>query len=236
MSQFTQSQDAPAKKRMRLSQSKSVGLRSYTNAAIRKAVQAARETKKVYERNQELSLTTVGGGGFYRYDYPIPQQGPDSHERIGTKINPTHLEVKYLINNNDTKWLYVRLLVVRIKQGNLGPTMASFFDGTAGADVGLTGTTHDIICPINHEELQVMNDQVITVAPGQNYNGGGFAPVKFGTIKSKPLKNMVFSDSGGSNSVNHRYSLFVIGRRSDNDESLGETFEFSYDMTMLYKD
>lgn len=216
----------------------SAGIRSYTNAAIRKAVQAARETKKVHERNQEISLSTIGGGGYYIYDFPTPQLGASSEDRIGCKISPTRISLKWLLNNNSTKDVFCRILVLRSKQGRAyanADLMNKVFDGTGGYDGTVTGTVHDLIAPINEEELQVVRDFNVHVGPGQN-NNTAVSTVKLGSVVFKPSAQMTFTDDGAVDSVNNRYILVLMPRRGDNDESTGETIEFSYDMTMLFKD
>lgn len=216
----------------------SAALRSYTNAAIRKAVQAARETKKCSSRNQEVSLTTIGGGGYYIYDFPVPDIGASSEDRIGCKITPTKMQFKWLFNNNSTKDVFMRVCVLRSKQGRAysnSDLMSKVFDGTGGYDGTVTGTVHDLIATINEEELQVVRDFNVQIGPSQNYNVA-HAPVKMGVVNFKPSSQMVFTDDSSQSSVNHRYIVLLIPRRADNDESTGETVEFSYDMSMWFKD
>lgn len=210
-----------------------------TRSAIQKAISAARETKVCYQRLSEASLNTIGSSGVFPYSLPVPVQGATSTERIGNRINPIRLEYRYVIHNNSAQTVYIRVLLLRVRQGNavLDSTIQNeLFDGTGGLDVAMAGNLTDLIAPINTAEYVPMHDEIVTLG----YDAAGYSSpnsrVHHGRIIGKPLSTMVFEDKDSHHPTNDRYVALLIARRADSDEASGETFEFSYDARMYYKD
>jgi len=184
----------------------------YTKSAIQRAILASRETKAVHARLNESNLSTVGSSGFFPYAFPVPAVGAQSNQRVGTKISPIKLSLNWLIHNNSSTTLYVRMLVLRVRQGYMLPNAGikdNLFEaaGSGVQDITLQGNLTDLIMAIDPSEFQIMYDQVHTF--GQDTSGNAYP---------------------------NRYVTCLLARRADGDENLGEAFEFSYDMRMYYKD
>lgn len=210
-----------------------------TRTAIQRAIAASRETKEVVYRGLEAGLLTVSPNSLYPYSFPVPSVGTSSVGRIGNHINPTGLEMKYLIHNNSNQTIYARVLCLRVKQGYLLQDTAiddALFEGTGGTDVGCYGDLRDVNATVDRGEYVVMYDRVHVLG----YDVAGYSSpnprVAIGKAKLKPLKNMHFEDITALQPVTDRYVMLVIPRRVDADESLGEGLELSWDLSMQYKD
>jgi len=210
-----------------------------TKSAIRALISASRETKEVINRGVEFLLSTVSGEDIYITNFPVPQTGNGSHNRVGREISPIKLSMKYLLHNNSSQTLYVRAMVLRVRQGYAlanGDLDNRLFEGTGGQDVRPAGDIKDMISTPDRQEFVVMYDRIHTLG----YDAAGYSSpnprVAIGIKDFVPLKSMHFEDNDFDQPITDRYILVMIPRRSDNDESLGEALEFTSDLTMLYKD
>jgi len=233
-------ENAGANKRFKTAtQTKKTAVSKPTKSAIRALISAARETKEVINRDTEFQLATVSPNDIYVSNFPVPQSGSGSHQRVGREISPVKLRMRYLMHNNSSQTIYVRALVLRVKQGY---ALANedidnrLFEGLAGTDVRPAGTVLDMLSQVDRQEFTVMYDRIHTLG----YDAAGYSSPNPRVVVAKqdfkPLKNMHFEDNDFDQPIADRYILVTIPRRSDNDESIGETLEFTYDLTMLFKD
>jgi len=182
----------------------------------------------------ELQLSTLSGSGAYVYRWPIPPVGASSNERIGNKIKTTGLSMKYLLYNPSGVACWVRVLVLKVKEGRqLSDTeiVQELFDGGSAQDVGPAGTLPDLIKRINRERFTVMADKIELVDVS---NGG--QKVATGTFWRKLNTDMIFADEIQDEAVNQRHVVVFVPLEADGDESLGSTIELTHTMSMYYKD
>lgn len=182
----------------------------------------------------EANLSTLSANGAYVYRWPVPPVGASSNERIGNKIKMTGLSAKYLIYNPSSVTIWVRMLVLRVKEGRqLTDTeiVNELYDGGSAQDVGPAGTLPDLIKRINKERFTVLQDKIETI----DISNGG-QKVAVGTYWRRFNTDMIFADEILDEAVNQRYVMVVVPLEADGDESLGSNFELTHTLSMYYKD
>ena len=197
-------------------------------ATIRKAIAAARETKHVFTELTEANLSTVSASIPYTYFFPVPAVGPSSNERIGNKINPTSISLKCLLHNNGSKVVHARLLVLKLKHSLTTTEIQNeLFEGINGQDVTVDATLQDLIKRPNREAFVVLHDEIITLG----YEAAGYStPHSRAAVRSlrfKPNANQIYHDEDLARPVINDYVFALLPKKTDADESLGETIEFS---------
>lgn len=206
---------------------------SAVRAMVRREVSRARETKIVARHQAEVAMNTIYPSP-YLFNYPVPAVGAKEHERVGNKITPTGIACKWLLHNNATsEAIFVRVLMIAIPDGQAANSdiQGAPFEG-GSTDAPPVGTLVDIIRKTNREEMKVLKEWIVTLGASQTVTGTqtGHHYVKLGK------EDMIFKDQAYQEPVTTRYSLMVMPRESDSDESLGSNVELSYNLDMYYKD
>lgn len=208
-----------------------------SKAAVRKAIAAARETKHVFTELSEANLSTVSASIPYTYFFPVPGIGPSSNERIGNKINPTSLSLKVLLHNNSSQTVHARLLVMKLKHSlTVTEIQNEIFEGIAGQDVTVDGSLQDLIKRPNREAFVIMHDEIITLGYDAAGYSSPFSRAAVRSLRFKPNMTQIYHDEDLARPVTNDYVFCLLPKRSDADESLGETIEFSWNAEMWYKD
>jgi hypothetical protein len=198
-----------------------------------------RETKMIsffQEERQMNTLSTLVD----TLDFPVPAIGTAANQRVGNRIDGVGIKLKLLMHNNTSVPVHVRMLILKIPQGErftntqiAGELFEQSSPGTTpetGSLPSLSGA--DLIRIVNRGEIIVLRDKVIPLL-GNTVDTGIAMEECYIRIPGR----ITFPDSAFSQQIGPRYLFCLLPRRSDNDENLaGSIVEYSFSVTTYFKD
>jgi len=222
----------------KLSRKSSRMYRPNLNAAIRSYNWKQRETKMISAFQSEATMSTLTTLAEI-VEFPAPALGSAANQRLGNKIDGVGIRVKLLLHNNGSIPVHVRFLILKIPQGERftnSQILNELFDSsspgtTPETSAAPTGLTADLIRQINRGEIIVIRDKVIPLLSSSVDTG-----IAMEDVYVRTPGRITYPDSAQTTSVNDRFVFVMIPRRSDNDESLGTTIEFTSQVTKYFKD
>lgn len=211
--------------------------RPNVNAAIRAFNWRQRETKMISTFSSENVMNTLLPLS-YVIPFPVPQLGTGANNRTGNKIEGVGLKMKLLLNNNASLPILVRVMIIRIPQGDKftdAQVSSALFEtsSTSVPEVSAapTGLTADLIRQVNRGELQVIRDKVVPLL-GTSVDTG----VAMEEVYVRIPGIITLPDSNALTQMSARYVVVMLPRRSDSDESVGSVVEYSITLTKYFKD
>lgn len=222
-------------KKLRPTKRKAVDSTVATMSQVRKAIAAARETKISTLSQNAINVTDNIQAAS---SWPEPDIGTRNDQRVGNIINPTSMELRYIIHNTSTSNNFmVRVITVQSKQGSaLSNTevISNLFEDASGATVP-PATNLDAMMQRVNSELFIVKDDIVHKL---GYNGSGAAQssniVRRKTFK--PVSTLKFEEGSSNTPVANKYVTIMIPRLSTNQSPGTESVEFTNEKRMMYKD
>lgn len=200
--------------------------------AIKRTINRNSETKKFGTQVQEASIATSSAGTIYT-DLSQMAQGNTASTRIGAKINPTYMKIRYLLHNNGGVPVYVRVVLLEADAGLFDTNTEEFLmDATTQGQALVAERLSDIVFPLNVMEFKVHYDKVHRIA-GLG-DGTGIETIR-GEISQKLSGTMVYEDTAASDAKSKNLRLLLFSRCADND-TVAQTVELTYFSQLYYKD
>lgn len=205
-----------------------LGLRRY----IERIVEAKTETKMCSTISQEYAQTTISSMALT--PVPMPSLGVQTNQRVGNKIIPKGLELRYALHNNSSQEVLGRILILKVHDGTMTGSEidGQLFEGTSAVDVTEDGWLSDTFRKVNREQFTVIRD--IQVHLGAVGLVG--AEVSSGKLYVNLQGEVLFHDGTSVEPIGSKYVVCWLFRQHNNDESLGATIEISHQLSFYYKD
>lgn len=209
---------------------KTLATKDYVNRVINRKI----ETKNFEQEKIETSSNTVGIPMFLDTIQAV-NNFTGTHTLIGQECENRGVLARLALHNNSTHTVFARVLIMHNK---LGVNYTSYRSGTDifdanGSNPSMTGTLYDITRRINNDRYRVLRDKTYRLGPLNSNNDGGNATYAKMWI---PMKGKAkFEETATSPETNNLVAL-VITARADNDVSLGDVVECTFNTTYYFKD
>lgn len=205
--------------------------------AIRVANWKSRETKMLNVYLDEINLSTIVAGDVR--PFPTPALGTAANQRMGNKIDGVGMKLSVIFNNNASTPVYIRLLILKVRQGDVfndTAVLQNLLDlsspGTSPeTSGGPTGRLSDLNRQINRNEFTVIRDKLICM-DGDGQDTGVASEV----IYFRTPGRVTYGDSDWLQPISPRYVFVTMCRQANSDENLGSTVEMTYAATNYFKD
>lgn len=217
----------PAKKSSKKSAPKKQSLTKQIKAVVKRQA----ETKNHISFNTEFAYNTLTSPtGFFPLDV-IPQ-GTASHQRDGNFINPVYLDVRGQVQATNQEAVWYKIFVFE-KNVQSNPTQ-DFMETNAGNFAPAAQDLQAIYARINTAKYKVLATRMLKTGTMSNTANDANAAQLF--HMKIPLKGRMEFDDNSNAPQKRQLCLMVIGRRANNDDLNGLTFEFSYNSKLYFKD
>lgn len=193
------------------------------------------QSEKKILRIEGLEQAIISSTACFVYELSQIAEGTGDNERVGSKVSPVNLRMKYILHNNGAVTQYVRMAIISCNGGAFNSNAARMVinpgTGTPAqltAEV-LTNMTDDL----NKQEFSIVYDRVHRVA-GLG-DGTGIETI-FKDVNLKiPKKKRSFESFYNPDSNHGNLRLFVWNVSADAD-TLAQTIELTFHSAYAYND
>jgi len=204
---------------------------------VRQEMDRRSETKMITTQGTEVAISTLTPTAVHSVTYPSQSDGAAG--RDGNRIRPTGLKVSSVFHKTGGETLWVRQLVLCLKEGasmtdaNLA---SALFESTAGGttgDIPASGTIQDVIRKVNRERVVCLKDDVYKLS---SEDSGKTAEWSKNYFKFPSYKMLEFTNDASTQPSRDRIAIVILPMQADGDEGVGQTLEYTYRYDFYYKD
>lgn len=205
----------------------------YIKRVAQSVVNKSKETKRhVVETGDEDSVSVING--IFVRQLNLLSQGDTTYTRDGDQIYAMSFMGSYVITNQNSFPVYVRVLIVSDKTQTFSGATSELFEGVNDTDMTIAtartaGFHVPLMAKINTEKCYALYDKVIKVDPVQtstvmkNYRIKLNRKFVYDGSETLPAKHI------------HNFNIVAIPVDATNDEISG-SIEFSGQCHLFYKD
>jgi len=198
---------------------------------VKKAITQAQETKNHIKFNTEFQYSTLTSPSGFFHLATIPQ-GTGAHQRIGDGISPTYLDVRGQVQATNQEAVWYRIYVLE-KNVAADPTQ-DLLETNNGNFAPATSDLAAIYARVNHQKYKVLATRLLKTGTMSNTANDANAAQLF--HMKIPMKGKLIYDDNATDPQKRDLVLLVMGRRANNDDTLGLNFEFSFNSKLYFKD
>jgi len=163
-------------------------------------------------------------------------EGSGSFQRVGDRIKMIGLYLRYIIHNNGSVPVYVRIILYNDKgSGNYASSSNNYILDNSSEATTFTGESlSNIYAPLNKSVIKVWYDKVHRIA-GLGDGTGVETTSNKRFFKMRMYKNFQELTAGGTAEQQSNFRILALVRSADNDTT-AQTIELTAQSTLYFKD
>lgn len=198
---------------------------------VRQELNKVSETKYKITSVTEFAYNTIGSpSGFFTLNSIA--QGDSRNARTGNAINPTFLDIRGQIQATHQEAIWYKIFLIE-KNRNDDPTL-DLFETDTGDVAGPSQDLRAIYQRMNNHKYKILSTRVLKTGTMSSTANDAGAVAMF--HMKMPLKGKHVFDDGETVPEKKQLTLMVLGRRANNDDSLGLQFEVTFNSKFYFKD
>lgn len=198
---------------------------------VRQEINKASETKYKIVSNTEFAYNTIGSpSGFFSLNNIT--QGDTRNNRTGNAINPTFIDIRGQIQATHQEAIWYKIFLIE-KNRQDDPTL-DLFETDTGDVAGPSQDLRAIYQRMNNHKYKILKTRVLKTGTVSSTANDAGAVAMF--HMKMPLKGKMVYDDAETNPEKRHLVLMVLGRRANNDDTLGLQFEVTFNSKFYFKD
>jgi len=202
-------------------------VKSIVKAEVKK--QAETKAQLTFQTETSFGTTLTSPNNWYSLNNIV--KGVQSHDRVGNKISPTYVDVRGCLKANANVQMYHKVMI--LSQNKQSDPLLDLLEDNNGAYNPATEDLGAIYARVNTAKYTVLASRVLKTGTS---NGGNSEELTKMFHMKMPLRGVVEYQEDESIAQKKRITIICFSRRADNDVTLGDAVEWTFNAKYYYKD